>query len=522
MRSAAAALSLMAITILVVGTAHAEDPVDAVTGAVYDANTGALTITFDDKINMFKIGFDNFGIRDDPSTITISSDEYNWEAPGLDSLVFRLSDLHRSALAEMADPVVWVDTGAFTILGEGVQVAPTTTPLNLAGAGPVAEPESDPEPTSQPEPVPELETVPEPEPTSASPIITYGFEESTLAGFPDWYVERIATGTEFGFDAWSELNGGFDFAPADGGEPDILVGFVPYSPDHVGLACIDCLDDNPYIEVVLYSYDCNGDPIWYDYEVIRNTVAHEFGHIIGLEHHVDPDHLMWGDGDEYTKDPFHALGYEIPAIWTEWFVGEYETYSEFISYEETVLGMETELAAMDASLTDMEVDLDDMGADLDGMETELSDSADRYASSRDAETVYFASDYRLNQYNEMWERYNAAFDEYDVLFAEYDALFDEYDAFYAEYDALFDDYEIVTGELNCMYTTPEDQPEDLIIPPFNLIIFPEPIPTFIEPIPFLPEPVFIEPPAFDFDIPPIEIPPIDLCDYGPFEGCPET
>lgn len=71
------------------------------------------------------------------------------------------------------------------------------------------------------------------------------------------------------------------------------------------------LMEGSIMDVELGSFDCNNN--WNQYSIfsISDTISHELGHYIGLEHSAEPTHLMYGD-DEFTQIPFDDLGYNIP------------------------------------------------------------------------------------------------------------------------------------------------------------------------------------------------------------------
>ena len=75
--------------------------------------------------------------------------------------------------------------------------------------------------------------------------------------------------------------------------------------------------------IELGSYDCRGNWQQYSSNMIADTIAHETGHYLGLGHHTNESHLMYGD-DEFTQTEFDDLGYNIPrpnsefTTWVEW------------------------------------------------------------------------------------------------------------------------------------------------------------------------------------------------------------
>ena len=71
--------------------------------------------------------------------------------------------------------------------------------------------------------------------------------------------------------------------------------------------------------------DCKGKWQHYSKETLSDTIAHETGHYLGLGHHKDKRHLMYGD-DEFVQDPFETLDYNIPPKLTE--------YNSYVNIEE--------------------------------------------------------------------------------------------------------------------------------------------------------------------------------------------
>ena len=65
--------------------------------------------------------------------------------------------------------------------------------------------------------------------------------------------------------------------------------------------------------IELGSYDCRGNWQQYSSSMIADTIAHETGHYLGLGHHTDESHLMYGANDEFTQIEFDDLGYNIPS-----------------------------------------------------------------------------------------------------------------------------------------------------------------------------------------------------------------
>jgi hypothetical protein len=80
--------------------------------------------------------------------------------------------------------------------------------------------------------------------------------------------------------------------------------------------------------IELGSYDCRGNWQQYSSNMIADTIAHETGHYLGLAHHPNESHLMYGH-DEFLQTEFDDLGYNIPSLNSE--------YVNWIAYEELEL-----------------------------------------------------------------------------------------------------------------------------------------------------------------------------------------
>jgi len=70
--------------------------------------------------------------------------------------------------------------------------------------------------------------------------------------------------------------------------------------------------DGENITIELGSIDCRDRWQQYSKESVSDTIAHEVGHYLGLKHHANESHLMYGSGDKTNQVPFDDLGYNIP------------------------------------------------------------------------------------------------------------------------------------------------------------------------------------------------------------------
>ena len=115
---------------------------------------------------------------------------------------------------------------------------------------------------------------------------------------------------------WTKYNPELDFEYTTDEYNELFIHWEKAPKEHIGL------QEGKSIMIGLGQYDCKGKWQQYSKENLSDTISHETGHYLGLEHHKDKRHLMYGD-DEFVMDPFDALGYSIPPQLTE-----YDTYVE--------------------------------------------------------------------------------------------------------------------------------------------------------------------------------------------------
>lgn len=150
-------------------------------------------------------------------------------------------------------------------------------------------------------------------------VLTYRIVESPLT--PD---SRLLNAVHDGLDAWSGLNSGLEMRHVETGTANISIEFGIGGA--LGEACTDCLYTSTTEWVYQECYGNEGAPNQgamirlnagiSDYNTLRDTAAHEFGHNLGLCHHHSPDHLM-GKGASDCRFPYDNLGYTIPKILSE-------------------------------------------------------------------------------------------------------------------------------------------------------------------------------------------------------------
>ena len=148
-----------------------------------------------------------------------------------------------------------------------------------------------------------------------------------------------AGGARDAFSAWDAANAGVPFREAAWGEADIRVGSMEGTcagggPLVKGCACLGLwpgcpsvdnavrllkcpVPDGATIGVYPGVYAANGTLAPYTREQMRDLVAHEIGHNLGLHHNTaDRSHLMHGTDGAL---PYSDRGYEVPdAVADDW------------------------------------------------------------------------------------------------------------------------------------------------------------------------------------------------------------
>ncbi len=115
---------------------------------------------------------------------------------------------------------------------------------------------------------------------------------------------------------WSELNPHITFEMVAEGVPDIEMKLLDIDDYRAGLVhggYGSPLYAGGGIRVAILQLNYDLDILGLrEYDQLRRTISHEFGHNLGLLHHPDVCHLMYGGNDEHVQDPFDDLGYNIP------------------------------------------------------------------------------------------------------------------------------------------------------------------------------------------------------------------
>lgn len=312
----------------------------------YDATANRLVLDFTGKVNWFMVDVDQISVRDGTCMAALEREEFVGLTRDWKSAVFNLTDANRQALTEMAAPTVHLGLGGFVGLDDSLDVRGALMPVDVVGGSQNA--------------------------TSDCPI-TYRFSEQKLNATTPYYAE-ISQAIHDGFAVWSELNPELVFEWTNSTDPliEIDVGTVRAGSETLGYACTDCLTYDAEMWIGVAKETCQEETMYFDAAEVRHTVAHEIGHVLGLLHHEDEDHLMYGHGDENTEDHFDALGFDVPNLSAGHVIGE---------------------AEMEERLAELDMQIDEYAA--------------RHVVDVDPDgTLVFSSYGTMTTYNDMVEEYN--------------------------------------------------------------------------------------------------------------------
>ena len=156
--------------------------------------------------------------------------------------------------------------------------------------------------------------------------------------------------------------------------PFITINWVIHEhKEHAGIAVCDYVNEEITvcdIDITLGANDCKGQYTQKTINTVSNTIMHEFGHALGLEHHVSGDHLMYGH-DEFVEINFDNRGYKIPEQFAEYYVGQEEIESIYYTSMKQIESIDREIDAY-------EVQWNEMNAEYESLVTKLSIQYNEY------------------------------------------------------------------------------------------------------------------------------------------------
>ena len=133
---------------------------------------------------------------------------------------------------------------------------------------------------------------------------------------PPNYKENVAAGIKDGLEQWGDIND-IDFTYTDNRlNANIIIQQQSHSTV-LGNAITGCLFNNNQCTIQLFTHLFSNDD---DIEALVNrqsiefTVAHEFGHLIGLPHHIDPEHVMNTIHGNNVRTYYEVGGITVPTM----------------------------------------------------------------------------------------------------------------------------------------------------------------------------------------------------------------
>ena len=184
---------------------------------------------------------------------------------------------------------------------------------------------------------------------------------------PDVSNKQIIQNTvDDAFASWKEENENLVFEKTNNLSDIQIKWQTVASHSHAGLATYS-EKYKGVITIGLGKYDCKNNFVQYDRNLLHQTIMHEIGHIIGLEHHPEETHLMYGlegidlkniDNFEYNIPEYHDgffegyiqlennydfLNSKLSDVSEEIEELEKQESVMLIEYEETILKLENDI-----------------------------------------------------------------------------------------------------------------------------------------------------------------------------------
>lgn len=172
------------------------------------------------------------------------------------------------------------------------------------------------------------------------------------------------------FTSWEEENNNLIFEKTNT-LSDIQIEWQKVaSYSHAGLATYSEKYQG-VITIGLGKFDCKNNFVQYDNNLLHQTIMHEIGHILGLGHHPEETHLMYGlegidlksiDNFEYTipeysdgffegyiqlENNYNILNSKLEDVSKEIEELEKQEYVMIVEYEKTILELENDIQYID-------------------------------------------------------------------------------------------------------------------------------------------------------------------------------
>lgn len=132
---------------------------------------------------------------------------------------------------------------------------------------------------------------------------------------PPDYNSIVKAGVEAGLNRWGDIND-IEFKHTDNRlEADIIIQQQIGDGTEYGNAEIGCLFDQQQCTIQLFTdINVNKRQTLTNKQSIEWTTAHEFGHLIGIPHHIEPDNIMNTIHDNNIRTYYETRNINIPAM----------------------------------------------------------------------------------------------------------------------------------------------------------------------------------------------------------------
>ena len=132
---------------------------------------------------------------------------------------------------------------------------------------------------------------------------------------PPNYKQIVSTGIQAGFDRWADIND-INFRYTDSRlQADIVIQQQIGNGRAYGNANLGCLFDEEQCTIQLFTdVNVGNRQTLTNTQSIEWTVAHEFGHLIGLPHHIEPDHIMNTVHANDVRDYYEVRNINVPRM----------------------------------------------------------------------------------------------------------------------------------------------------------------------------------------------------------------
>ena len=208
------------------------------------------------------------------------------------------------------------------------------------------------------------------------------------------------------------------------------------------------------VEIDLVGTDCNGDTLFYNYESVLDTLKHEIGHTLGLEHSSDEDHLMFSPYD--GVDNFDSLGFSVPVSDNlyDYFIGEENMHDNISSFQDKQDVFQNQLDSLEGQQNPLVNSLESLQSEYDQKIEEYDQNVERYDRYRDqtlstsehaqSELLYLRLSTQLNQINELVNKMNLIGDEINLINDKMNLIIDKM-------NLISDEWNLVVDEIECLH-----------------------------------------------------------------------